>query len=228
MTASPRSFSSTPRRRPRKSTAGIKSLNGKTAKPQSPRSRSKVARHPAFNGDTKPQPSATPPQNGNSQETQKNTKVVSHPAFQKKGQSTPKTAANKASSTPSQLPNKQQQFPLWLRTLLAVKNGTSILTGCVVTAVLIVYSSTVYVQQQWTEEYQRLEQLQREHRNLTAADEVFKNQLASQANQENAGLVAPSPSNTIFLPRSEEKPFVEDAQTASRRINRNVNAPLGY
>ncbi|NEO26238.1 MAG: hypothetical protein F6K03_04915 [Kamptonema sp. SIO4C4] len=213
MTASPRSLSSTQRRRPRKPTAA-KSAKVKTVKPKSNRSRNKVARHPAFEGDTNAKPNPT--------SLQPKPKVVSHPAFQQQAQPTSKRA-----STPTSLPTKSPKFPLWLRTLLAVKNGTSILTGCLVTAVLIVYSSTVYVQQQWTEEYQRLEKLQREHRNLTAADEVFKNQLASQANQKNAGLVAPSPSNTIFLPRSEEKPFVNQ-QNAARSWKKAVDRPLGY
>lgn len=242
MTASPRSFSSMKRRRPRqssyggvrtrKSTQATKSTfqrpyavkNGSQNKSQRGSS-NKVARHPAFNRPTLAQ---TP---------QANAKVISHPAFNPNPKENPSQKTAEKPSTPGKLfqgwfinPTVPKQSPFWLRVLFRIQTGSSIITGLLVTGVLLVYASTVYVQQEWTQEYRRLEQLQREHRNLIAADEALKHQLANQASQSDAGYVSPSPDNTIFLPRSTQEPVVQENSTQAATNHRavNVNAPLGY
>ncbi|TVQ56636.1 MAG: hypothetical protein EA366_09705 [Spirulina sp. DLM2.Bin59] len=115
--------------------------------------------------------------------------------------------------------------PFWLQALLVIQRGSSILTFCLATAVLIVYGSTVYIQQAWSEEFRQLEQLQREKRELTTADELMKNQLAQQAAAPENGLVAPSPANTIFLPRATHQP-VQAPITPLLEVR--PDAPLGY
>ncbi len=125
---------------------------------------------------------------------------------------------------------RSRQLPFWVRLLLSIQQGSSVLAFGLACAVLVVYASTVYLQQQWSGEYEHLQALQREQRNLTAADELLKNQLASQAQHPESGLVAPSPTNTIFLPKAAESP-VSAAATGSVAVQQSSLAqrpPLGY
>lgn len=109
-----------------------------------------------------------------------------------------------------------------------MQQGSSLLTFCLATAVLIAYGSTVYVQQEWSAEYRKLEQLQRERRELTAANELVKNQLAQQANQPDAGLMVPSPANTIFLPKASGRSFSQTPQMTTPLAKVAGKTPMGY
>ncbi|HEY9708499.1 MAG TPA: hypothetical protein V6D48_09880, partial [Oculatellaceae cyanobacterium] len=61
-----------------------------------------------------------------------------------------------------------------------------------VTTTLTIYSWTVYTQQQWTRDYRKLGNLQRQERQLTTANEVMNNQIAQQAEKPATGLVPPT------------------------------------
>jgi len=114
-----------------------------------------------------------------------------------------------------------------MRLLLGVQQGSAAITLCLTASVLVVYASTVYLQQRWSEEYDRLQVLQSEQRNLIAANEMLKNQLASQAQQPESGLIAPSPANTIFLPKSAEQPVAQPVAVVSQQ-SLAQRPPLGY
>ncbi len=110
-----------------------------------------------------------------------------------------------------------------------MQQGSSAIAFCLATSTLIVYASTVYLQQQWSREYNQLQVLQREQRTLTALDATFENQLASQAQQPNSGLVAPSPSNTIFLPKAADEPIAPpETLSLSQPPSLAKRLPLGY
>ncbi len=95
---------------------------------------------------------------------------------------------------------RAQQPPIWLRTLLLLQYSSSVLTACLIAAILTVYALTVYAPQRWSREYKKLMNLQRDERQLTAANESLKNQLAQQAERSDTGLVNSNPTNAIFLP----------------------------
>lgn len=159
-------------------------------------------------------------------------KVIPHPTLQV---AAPLTIVPPAVTTPAPqtrpTPRSKSTLttptaPFWLRALLVIQRGSSVLTFCLATAVLIVYGSTVYIQQAWSEEFRQLEQLQREKRELTTADELMKNQLAQRAAAPENGLVAPSPANTIFLPKATNQPVQSTPITPLLEVR--PDAPLGY
>lgn len=125
------------------------------------------------------------------------------------------------------LPNNRQ-LPLWLRSLIGVQRSLSILTGTLSIAVLSVYGQTVYSQQLWSQEYRKLENLQRNERQLTAASEVLKNQIAQQAETSRAGLVPSNPANTIFLQPAPQRPAPVATPIAPEDAKPTTFSPLGY
>lgn len=104
---------------------------------------------------------------------------------------------------------RPQAPPRWLMMLLTLQRTSSALTLLLIVALLAVYGWTVYTQQRWGRAYSHLEALQKQERQLTAANEVLKNQMAQQAEAPDVGLMLPDPGNTIFLTPAPQRPPVE-------------------
>lgn len=120
-----------------------------------------------------------------------------------------------------------QPTPAWLSPLLFLQRSSDILTFVLVGSTLTLYAWTVYTQQQWTQEYKKLENLQRDERHLTTTNEVLKNQLAQQAEKPSTGLVTPTPAKTIFLqPAPQRQPPAAPTKTVDPELP--SKAPLGY
>lgn len=129
------------------------------------------------------------------------------------------------------LPNLQQQ-PLWLRSLLGVQQASTVAVVLLLGGALSLYGLTVYGEQRWTVEYQKLETLRRSEQQLSAASEVLKHQLAKEAQNPNTGLAPQKPAETIFLAplpetRSPQADGVPNSETALKDRNA-VETPLGY
>lgn len=140
------------------------------------------------------------------------------------------TALGNASSygaAPPTLTLSQQLTPRWLSSLLFLKRSSDLVTFLLVTTTLTIYSWTVYTQQQWTRDYRKLENLQRQERQLTTANEVMKNQLAQQAEKPATGLVPPTQTNAIFLPPAQERKS-STTQTQATDSEPVAKSPLGY
>lgn len=131
-----------------------------------------------------------------------------------------------AQGSVKRLPNNRA-LPLWLRSLMGAQKSLSILTWGLATAVLSVYGQTVYSQQLWSQEYRKLETLQRDERQLTAASELLKNQIAQQAEGSRTGLVPANPANTLFLQPAPQRP-APVAAPAPVVANPASSAPIGY
>ncbi len=117
--------------------------------------------------------------------------------------------------------------PIWLSPLLFIQRSSDIVTFILVASTLSLYSWTVYTQQQWSQDYRKLENLQRDERHLTTTNAVIKDQLAKQAEKPATGLVSPQPANTIFLtPAPQRQVRTNPTKTASsEQVAKN---PLGY
>ena len=120
--------------------------------------------------------------------------------------------------------------PGWLRLLLLLQRssgGFALLLGA---SLLAVYGWTVYIQQVWGKDYQSLQALQRQERQLAVANEILSSQLAQEAEQPSSGLVLPQPGDAIFLQApapispvaTETAPVLQDVAPLS------VNLPQGY
>lgn len=118
-------------------------------------------------------------------------------------------------------------MPGWLRSLLLVQRTSDLVAFLLCFTTLMLYSWTVYTQQQWTKAFRQLETLQRNERHLTTANAVMKDHLAQEAENPGTGLVNPSRNNTILLPPTQERKF-KKANTQTPQSESVGKTPLGY
>jgi hypothetical protein len=116
-------------------------------------------------------------------------------------------------------------LPIWVKLLLKVQKGSSVMTFLLMGTVLLIYGWTVFTQQRWGREYRHWEALQKHEQQLMATNEVLKNQMAQQAENPKVGLVAPDPSSMIFLAPAAPRPAVQVELSTPDPI---PNKPLGY
>jgi hypothetical protein len=125
------------------------------------------------------------------------------------------------------LNTSRDSIPSWLRSLLLVQRTSDAIAFLLCFATLMLYSWTVYTQQQWTKAFRQLETLQRNERHLTTANAVMKDHLAQEAENPGTGLVNPSRNNTILLPPTQERKF-KKANTQTPQSESVGKTPLGY
>ncbi|MGL5062037.1 MAG: hypothetical protein ACRC62_18855 [Microcoleus sp.] len=130
------------------------------------------------------------------------------------------------------LPDLQGR-PAWLRSLLRVERASAAAAFLLVGCAMGLYGLTVYGQQQWNEEYQKLENLRLSEQQLSAASEVMKNQLAKEAENPQTGLVPQNPSDMIFVEqapesRSSQKTALPNPDPAMIENQVDTKTPLGY
>ncbi len=107
------------------------------------------------------------------------------------------------------------KVPMWLMRWNSVHRHTSIATFVLVSATLVVYGLTVYSQHLWSSSYKKLQDLQRDERQLTKHDQTLKNQMAQEAENPHSGLISPTPANTIFLE--------ETTPSSSQRVDKKFS-----
>jgi hypothetical protein len=83
---------------------------------------------------------------------------------------------------------------------------TFLLAACV----LAIYAQIVHSQHQWSRHYQRLEELERQERQLIAASESLREQSSRREALSNKGLEPLTLSNAIFV-----KPFIQQSPQAA-------------
>lgn len=116
------------------------------------------------------------------------------------------------------LPLQSEQLSSRLQFLLFLQKGFSVITFCLVGSTLGLYAWTVYFPKLWSNEYKKLETLQRYERHLIATNESLKNQLAQQAEKPEMGLSNPNPAQSIFL-----KPASEAQRPQKQPENSNLS-----
>lgn len=120
-----------------------------------------------------------------------------------------------------------QSLPRWLRLLLEIQQGTSLGLLLVIGTILGLYGWSVQSQRLWGQKYEHLKQLQRQERQLIAANEVLKYQMAEQAQSPATGLVNPMPAKTIFLKSLPPRPQ-RDFPPSIKKPQRSEPSPLSY
>lgn len=136
-------------------------------------------------------------------------------------------SSSRTRSRSSQQRDFQAQTPAWLRSLVRLQRTSNLVCFFLIASTLGVYAWTVYTQQMWSQEYRKLENLQRNERQMTAANEALKNQLAQEAERPGTGLVAPNPANTIFLPPAPQRQS-RPKPVAAPNSETSPTTPLGY
>ncbi len=128
----------------------------------------------------------------------------------------------------SVVPNSES-LPLWLVRWQTFQRYSSIAAFLLVMVNLTVYGWTVYAQQIWSQNSRKLQDLQRQERQITTANEIIKNKMAKEAEKPTVGLVAPTPAQTVFV-----SPTYNVQQSISGDIAPNFEvlqpdrAPIGY
>lgn len=130
----------------------------------------------------------------------------------------------KQRSTVQKLPS-QGTTPQWLRSLLLMQRISVAFTFVLAGSALTVYGWTVYAQQLWSKEYQKLDQLRREERQLTTSKEVLNDKIAKQADRPGTTLAPQRPDSMIFLPPAPARP---EAEATAATPQASPTTPLGY
>jgi hypothetical protein len=113
-----------------------------------------------------------------------------------------------------------------LQLLTWLQKGSSSVAAIAMLGGISVYVATVRIPQLWTQEYENLEELQLQERQLVAIDESLKYEIAQKAQQTELEMSPISPENTIFLKPNSVTPQFEKAISGDRQLPQSI--PLGY
>jgi len=119
-------------------------------------------------------------------------------------------------------------LPLWLRLLITTQKLSIAATVSLTVSVFIIYGWTVYAQEQWNQQYKKLELLQRQERQLTNAAGSFDHEMLQSIQKKPGDLVRESPEKSIFLQAAPLRPKREVPSTVSEVPKNKNNESLGY
>jgi cell division protein FtsL len=122
---------------------------------------------------------------------------------------------------------RQPKFPVWLKVLMGIQQGSTVITGGLVATTLVVYSWTVYVDNMVYRTFQQLEQSKTQTQQMTTANETLKHNMALQAESTTSGLTAHQPQNTLFVKPSPSRTLPATQPTTNPTPN-PMPLPLGY
>lgn len=94
--------------------------------------------------------------------------------------------------------SRQNSLPVNLKVLSLLQKGSFGLALVSMTASIGLYISTVQIPKLWSQEYQNLENLQRQERQLVAINETIKHQIANEASQDD-NLSISKPESAVFI-----------------------------
>ncbi|MDG2989717.1 hypothetical protein L3556_02025 [Candidatus Synechococcus calcipolaris G9] len=100
-------------------------------------------------------------------------------------------------------PLSSSDTPLWLKSLGVLKWGTGLGSVAILASLLPLYGWSALCQYQWGQSYRQLEQLKQQERELLAAQQSQRYQVAEQIERQPQGLVRQGPQQVVFIP---EKP----------------------
>lgn len=96
-------------------------------------------------------------------------------------------------------------LPQNLKTLSLIQKGSFAVAIATMTASISLYASTVKIPKLWSQEYQHLEDLQLQERQLIAVNESIKYQIAQEASQDK-NLSISKPESAIFISPTKVAP----------------------
>lgn len=126
-----------------------------------------------------------------------------------------------------QIPLKQP-YPMWLKLLIRVQRGSLLVAIVLVTAALVVYGSTIYMQRYWGTKHGQLKSMQKGVRQMVVMNEALKNQIMQQAEQPGSGLVPRTPAHTIQLEPSPLRPTTPTGPLIIRAAPTSNTDPVSY
>ena len=126
------------------------------------------------------------------------------------------------------LNSAKQKQPAWLIYLIQWQRRSSWLIGGLILTSVTFYFLFSSSQQQWEQEYRKLQQLEENEYKLATVTETWQNYLAREALESESGLVPATPTKLFFLiPSSATTPLAEPQLQQSKQIS-SQPAPLAY
>lgn len=120
-------------------------------------------------------------------------------------------------------------LPVWLRFLVTTQKLSIAATVLLTVSVFAIYGWTVYAQDQWNQQYKKLEQLKRQERQLSNATGSFDNEMMRSIQKNPGDLVRESSTNALFLQAAPLRPKREAPSTTVSELPKNKqNESLGY
>lgn len=129
-----------------------------------------------------------------------------HPVVRK-----PQTKSKSAKVLDSKTFPASNSLPNNLKVLSLLQKGSFGLAIASMTASIGLYVSTVQIPKLWSQEYQHLEDLQRQERQLISINETIKYQIAQEASRDNS-LAVSEPESAIFISPAK----IESKQPSNR------------
>ena len=105
-----------------------------------------------------------------------------------------------------QINNYHRSVPAWLRSLLGLQRGATILFGLVFGLSAIGYGYTVYTQDIWKRQHQQLRHLQDQERQQGVMMENLNHQYAIAAEHPQNKLLPPDPKKIVVVPSAPLRP----------------------
>ena len=130
---------------------------------------------------------------------------------------------NNSQQSPSHFP-KPQKFPVYLKILLLLQKGSLAVAGLSIATGIVLYLLTVSIPQQWSKEYRKLENLQRQERQLTSIGESLKYKISQQTAEFEMSPIASN--NTVFLKPNSVTVNPQPSEESSDKSLKKIN--LGY
>lgn len=97
--------------------------------------------------------------------------------------------------------------PVWLKSLLTMQKGATVLFGIVFGLSAVVYGYTIQTQGTWRSQHGQLKRLQHQERQQSIITENIKQGLAKTAAEPKSGLVEPNPEQMVFIPSAPQRPI---------------------
>lgn len=115
-----------------------------------------------------------------------------------------------------------KQPPVRLKRLFLIQKLAFGIGSCLMISSALIYASSVPIPQMWSQEYEQLKSLQRQERELTAANETIKNDLLKQAQKD-----AKEAQHELSYLRPDNVLFVEEADILPKSsTNKPKNSPF--
>jgi hypothetical protein len=127
-----------------------------------------------------------------------------------------------------QFNNYQRSVPAWLRSLLTLQRGATLMFGLVFGLSAIGYGYTVYTQDVWKQQHRQLKQLQNQERQQGVMTENLNHQLAIAAEQPKNNLLPPDPKQIVFITSAPLRPSKPLPTPASATTAPKSSPPSGY
>lgn len=131
-----------------------------------------------------------------------------------------KVVKSKAFRSANSLPKK-------LKTLSQLQKGSFAVAIATMTASISLYTSTVQIPKLWSQEYQHLEDLQLQERQLVAINETIKYQIAQEAGT-NKRLGISKPESAIFIRPAKVKPRKASDSNPAQKKTVELKHNWGY